>query len=52
MENKEEFIKSSYYNCDKYFAKEYFSSRLQKSPINDEDKFDQILEGILKDYFV
>jgi len=47
MENKEEFIKCSYYNCNKSFAKEYFSSGLQKPPINDEDKFHQILEGII-----
>jgi hypothetical protein len=47
MENKEEFIKCSYYNCSKFFAKEYFSSGLQKPPINDEDKFDQILECII-----
>ena len=31
MENKEEFIKCSYYNCDKFFVKEYFSSGLYKN---------------------
>lgn len=47
MEKKEEFFKCSYYNCDKSFAKEHFSSGLMSPPINDEDKFFQILEGIV-----
>ena len=47
MENKEDFITCSYYNCKKSFAKEYFSSGLQKPPMQSEYKFDQILEGIL-----
>jgi len=48
MENKDEFFKCSYYNCDKSFTKVYFSSGLILPPINDEDKFHQILEGLLK----
>ena len=48
MENKEEMFKCSYYNCDKSFAKDYFSSGLKSPPINDEDKFHQITEGLLK----
>jgi hypothetical protein len=48
MENKEEFIKCSYYNCDKSFTKDYYSSGLKTPPINDEDKFYQILEGLMK----
>jgi hypothetical protein len=48
MENKEEFFKCSYYNCDKSFAKDYFSSGLKSPPINEKDKYHQILEGLLK----
>ena len=48
MENKEEFYKCSYYNCDKSFRKEYRSSGLKSLPINDEDKYHQILEGLAK----
>ena len=48
MENKEDFFKCSYYNCDESFAKDYFSSGLKSPPINEKDKFHQILEGILK----
>ena len=48
MENKEEFFKCSHYKCDKSFAKDYLSSGLLLSPINEEDKYDQILEGIMK----
>ena len=47
MNNKEEFFKCSYYNCDKSFAKDYFSSGLKSTPINNEDKFHQILEGLV-----
>ena len=48
MENKDEFFKCSYYNCDKSFAKDYFSSGLKSPPINEEDKYHQIIEGLLK----
>jgi hypothetical protein len=48
MENKEEFFKCSYYNCGKSFRKDYLSSGLKTPPINDEDKFHQILEGLMK----
>lgn len=48
MENQEEFLKCSYYNCGKTFSREYFSSGLKTPPINDEDKFHQICEGLLK----
>lgn len=48
MENKEEFFKCSYYNCDKSFTKDYRSSGLKTPPINNEDKFHQILEGLMK----
>ena len=49
MENKEE-IKCSYHNCDKTYTKEYLcylSSGLKSPPIKDEDKFHQILQGLL-----
>ena len=47
MDNKENFIKCSYYNCEKSFSKEYFSSGLISPPICNEDKFHQIFEGLL-----
>jgi len=47
-ENKINFIKCSYYNCDTSFVEEYFSSGLLSHPINEEDKYHQILEGLLK----
>ncbi len=48
MENKEQYIKCSYYNCDKSFAPEYFSTGLLLPPIKDEDKYHQLIEGIMK----
>jgi len=48
MENKNDLLKCSYYKCDISFAKEYYSSGLKLPPINNKDKFDQILEGLLK----
>ena len=47
MENKEK-IKCSHYNCNNSFKKEYFSSELESHFISDEDKYDKILEGLLK----
>ena len=48
MEDKEVFLKCSYYNCKKTFAIEYYSSGLIAPPINDNgDKFHQICEGLL-----
>ena len=48
MEKEDIMIKCSYYNCDKSFSKDYFSSGLLSPPINDEDKEHQILEGLMK----
>ncbi len=47
MENKD-FFKCSHYNCNNSFTKEYLSSGLKHHPISDEDKYDKILEGLLK----
>ena len=35
MENKEEYIKCSHYNCTKSFTKEYYSSGLILPPVKD-----------------
>jgi len=49
MDNKETYIKCSYYNCDISFAKEYYSLiGLREPPVLEEYKFSQILEGLLK----
>ncbi len=48
MENKECTIKCSHYKCDKSFTSEYFSSGLLLPPINEENKYHQIFEGIMK----
>ena len=48
MDNNKIF-KCSYYNCYfNAFIKDYLSTGLRLPPINDEHKFDQILEGLLK----
>lgn len=49
MDNKD--IKCSYYNCDNSFTKEYLSylsPGLKSPPLNDEDKFNQIVNGLLQ----
>ena len=48
MEKKDIMIKCSYYNCNIAFSKDYLSSGLLSPPINNEDKYHQIVEGLLK----
>ena len=48
MKKTEQFIKCSHYKCDKSFSPEYYSSGFILPPINEEDKYFQILEGIMK----
>lgn len=45
---KDIMIKCSYYNCDISFGKDYYSSGLLSPPINNEDKYHQIFEGLMK----
>jgi hypothetical protein len=48
MENKEQYMKCSYYNCDESFMPEYFSTGFFLPPIKDENKYQQLMEGIIK----
>ena len=49
MEKTEQYIQCSHYKCDKSFSPEYISyPGLLLPPINEENKYDQILEGMLK----
>ena len=46
MDNNEVF-KCSHYNCDKSFVRTKFSFESKTPPINDKDKLEEILEGIV-----
>jgi hypothetical protein len=47
MENKEQYMKCSYYNCEESFLPEYFSTGFILPPIKDENKYQQLMEGII-----
>jgi len=48
MDSNKLYIKCSYYNCEISFAEDYYSSGLKSPPINDKDKYNQILQGLMK----
>lgn len=44
---KNEVFKCSHYNCGKSFVRTPFSFETKTPPINDKDKLEEILEGII-----
>ena len=44
---KTELFKCSHYECGKSFSRNNYSLNAKVPPINDEDKLEQIIDGIL-----
>ena len=45
--NAQKWIKCSNHNCMVRFSKEYYSIGVSELPVNEKDKFNVILEGIV-----